>query len=73
MILVSQLVANPGVNEAQANGGAGLLLKLSEDKLGSREAAQQELILAVIEVKRRKPRFGCSRIAAEASYEWRKG
>ena len=40
MELVQQLVGNLGVQEDQAKGGAGLILKLAQDKLGGEEFAQ---------------------------------
>ena len=40
MELVQQLVSNLGVEEDQAKGGAGLILKLAQDKLGGGEFAQ---------------------------------
>lgn len=40
MELVQQLVSNLGVGEDQAKGGAGLILKLAQDKLGGGEFAQ---------------------------------
>lgn len=40
MELVSLLVESLGVSEEQAKGGAGLLLKLAQDKLGGGEFAQ---------------------------------
>lgn len=40
MELVQQLVSNLGVQEDQAKGGAGLILKLAQDKLGGGEFAQ---------------------------------
>ena len=40
MELVQQLVSSLGVQEEQATGGAGLILKLAQDKLGSGEFAQ---------------------------------
>ncbi|MEO1429885.1 MAG: DUF2780 domain-containing protein [Cyanobacteria bacterium J06632_19] len=40
MELVEQLVSNLGVQESQAKGGAGLILKLAQDKLGGDEFAQ---------------------------------
>lgn len=39
MELVQQLVSNLGVGEDQAKGGAGLILKLAQDKLGGGEFA----------------------------------
>ncbi len=40
MELVQQLVSNLGVQEDQAKGGAGLILKLAQDKLGGEEFAK---------------------------------
>lgn len=40
MELVQQLVSNLGVQEDQAKGGAGLILKLAQDKLGGGEFSQ---------------------------------
>ncbi len=40
MELVEQLVSNLGVGEDQAKGGAGLILKLAQDKLGGEEFAK---------------------------------
>ncbi|MGB6299816.1 MAG: DUF2780 domain-containing protein [Rivularia sp. (in: cyanobacteria)] len=40
MELVQQLVSNLGVQEDQAKGGAGLILKLAQDKLGGGEFAK---------------------------------
>ncbi|MGB3755887.1 MAG: DUF2780 domain-containing protein [Rivularia sp. (in: cyanobacteria)] len=40
MELVQQLVSNLGVGEDQAKGGAGLILKLAQDKLGGGEFAK---------------------------------
>ncbi|MGB3655379.1 MAG: DUF2780 domain-containing protein [Rivularia sp. (in: cyanobacteria)] len=40
MELVQQLVSNLGVQENQAKGGAGLILKLAQDKLGGGEFAK---------------------------------
>ncbi len=40
MELIEQLVSNLGVQENQAKGGAGLILKLAQDKLGGDEFAQ---------------------------------
>ncbi|MGF1673376.1 MAG: DUF2780 domain-containing protein [Rivularia sp. (in: cyanobacteria)] len=40
MELVEQLVSNLGVQEEQAKGGAGLILKLAQDKLGGGEFAK---------------------------------
>jgi hypothetical protein len=39
MELVQQLVSSLGVQENQAKGGAGLILKLAQDKLGGEEFA----------------------------------
>ncbi|MEM9925848.1 MAG: DUF2780 domain-containing protein [Cyanobacteria bacterium P01_D01_bin.50] len=40
MEIVQQLVSNLGVNQEQATGGAGLILKLAQDKLGGEEFAK---------------------------------
>ena len=40
MELVQQLVSSLGVQEEQATGGAGLILKLAQDKLGGGEFAK---------------------------------
>ena len=40
MELVQQLISNLGVQENQAQGGAGLILKLAQDKLGGGEFAK---------------------------------
>ena len=40
MELVQQLVSSLGVQEEQAQGGAGLILKLAQEKLGGGEFAQ---------------------------------
>jgi Protein of unknown function VcgC/VcgE (DUF2780) len=40
MELIEQLTQNLGINENQAKGGAGLIFKLAQEKLGSGEFAQ---------------------------------
>ncbi|GAB4549419.1 MAG: hypothetical protein Tsb0014_44120 [Pleurocapsa sp.] len=40
MELIEQLTQNLGVNENQAKGGAGLIFKLAQEKLGDGEFAQ---------------------------------
>jgi hypothetical protein len=40
MDLIQQLTSNLGVQEDQAKGGVGLLLKLAQDKLGAGEFSQ---------------------------------
>jgi hypothetical protein len=40
MELIQQLTQNLGVDEAQAKGGAGLIFKMAQEKLGSGEFAQ---------------------------------
>lgn len=45
MDLVQQLISQLGVNEGQAKGGAGMLFKLAQEKLGSGEF--QQLVNAI--------------------------
>ena len=40
MDLIQQLVANLGVSEEQAKGGAGMLFRLAQDRLSSAEFAE---------------------------------
>jgi hypothetical protein len=40
MELIQQLTQNLGVDETQAKGGAGLIFKMAQEKLGSGEFAQ---------------------------------
>lgn len=42
--LIAKLVAQLGVQEGQAKGGAGLLLKLAKDKLGTDFAAVEKAV-----------------------------
>jgi hypothetical protein len=42
--LIAKLVAQLGVQEGQAKGGAGLLLKLAKDKLGAEFAAVEKAV-----------------------------
>jgi len=42
MELIDEIVKNLGINEDQAKGGAGLLLKMAKDKLGADEFSEVE-------------------------------
>lgn len=42
MELIDEIVKNLGINEDQAKGGAGLLLKMAKEKLGADEFSEVE-------------------------------
>jgi hypothetical protein len=42
MELIDEIVKNLGINEDQAKGGTGLLLKMAKDKLGADEFSEVE-------------------------------
>lgn len=56
--LVTQLVSQLGVQEGQAKGGAGLLLKLAQSKLGGDFSKVQQAIPGVQELISSAPEAG---------------
>ncbi len=59
MELIDQIVKNLGINEEQAKGGAGLLLKHAKDKLGEGDFAQiKDAIPETDDVIRAAPESG---------------
>ncbi|MGF1540882.1 MAG: DUF2780 domain-containing protein [Pleurocapsa sp.] len=48
MELIEQLTQNLGINENQAKGGAGLIFKLAQEKLGDGEFAQLASAVPVV-------------------------